>query len=173
MKFFDVFKKKEEVKEKEVKQAPDVKVEEKPKAKPKVKPKVKKSSFAHARATEDKTEDKKATKHRIESKLADKASGKVGVLDIAHCVLKEPHISEKSTDLVEKDQYTFKVWPRANKNEIRKSIEDIYSVDVTDVRIINVPRRKRRMGKITGWKKGYKKAIVKIKKGQKIEVLPR
>jgi len=41
------------------------------------------------------------------------------------------------------------------------------------VKIINLPPKKRRLGKIRGWRKGYKKAIVRIKEGQKIEVLPR
>jgi len=46
-------------------------------------------------------------------------------------------------------------------------------VDVVSVRVITVKGRKRRLGKIKGWTKGYKKAIVRIKKGQKIEILPR
>ena len=41
------------------------------------------------------------------------------------------------------------------------------------VNVINIPRRKRRVGKTMGWKQGYRKAIVKIAKGQKIELLPR
>jgi len=88
-------------------------------------------------------------------------------------ILKTPHVTEKATDLVEINQYIFKVWPRANKSEIKKAIENLYGVDVLNVRIINVPKKKRRLGKIKGWKEGYKKSIVKIKKGQKIEVLPR
>ncbi len=91
----------------------------------------------------------------------------------AYRVLKTPHITEKATDLVEKNQYVFKVWPRANKVEIKKAIRDLYGVDVTNVNIINVPSKKRRLGKISGWRDGYKKAIVRIKEGQKIEVLPR
>ena len=39
--------------------------------------------------------------------------------------------------------------------------------------VINIPRRKRRIGRTMGWKQGYRKAIVKIKEGQKIELLPR
>lgn len=87
--------------------------------------------------------------------------------------LKFPSITEKATDLTKQNQYAFKVWKRANKIEIRKAIEDIYGVDVTSVKIINIPSKKRRLGKTTGVKKGYKKAMVKIKEGQKIEVLPR
>lgn len=88
-------------------------------------------------------------------------------------ILKSPHITEKATDLAKKNQYVFKIWPKTNKIEVKKAIEDLYKVDVLSVKIINIPRRKRKLGKISGWRKGYKKAIVKIKPGQKIEVLPR
>ena len=88
-------------------------------------------------------------------------------------ILISPQITEKATDLAQKNQYVFKVFPKVNKTEIKKAIEDLYKVEVSDVKIINVPKKRRRSGKISGWKKGYKKAIVKIKEGQKIEVLPR
>jgi len=85
-----------------------------------------------------------------------------------------PHITEKATLLAEKEnQYVFKVAPDANKIEVKKAIEDLYGVKVEKVRIIKVPRKRRRRGRIEGWRKGYKKAIVKIKEGQKIEILPR
>lgn len=87
-------------------------------------------------------------------------------------VLKEPHITEKATNLAEKNQYTFKVFPDSNKKEIKKAVEDLYEVDVTKVRIINVPPKKRRLGRIEGFRSGFKKAIVTIKEGQKIEVMP-
>ena len=67
----------------------------------------------------------------------------------------------------------FEVWPETNKTEIKKAVEGVYGVDVIKVKIIKVPRKKRRLGRISGFKQGYKKAIVKIKKGQKIEILPR
>ena len=95
------------------------------------------------------------------------------VIGGAYRVLKTPQVTEKATDLVKKNQYVFKVWPRANKVEIKKAIENLYGVDVLDVKIIRVPAKRRRLGRIRGWRKGYKKAIVKIKEGQKIEVLPR
>ena len=97
--------------------------------------------------------------------------GKISV--IAPKVLKEPHVTEKATELTKENQYIFKVWPRSNKIEIKKAVEQLYRVDVEGVRIVNVPARKRRLGRIQGWRKGYKKAIVKIAKNQKIEVLPR
>lgn len=88
-------------------------------------------------------------------------------------ILKGPHVTEKSTDLTEHNQYTFKVFPDANKSEVKKAVENIYDVDVKKVRIINMPRKKRSTGRTEGWKSGYKKAIVKVKEGQKIEIMPR
>jgi large subunit ribosomal protein L23 len=88
-------------------------------------------------------------------------------------ILKAPYITEKATNLAEKNQYTFKVWDGANKNEIKKAIENLYKVNVIGVKIINVPAKRRRFGKTPGWKKGYKKAIVQLKKGQKIEIFPK
>lgn len=92
---------------------------------------------------------------------------------IAYRVLRRPHVSEKASMLAEQNQYTFEVWPDANKFEVKKAVEDVYHIDVLSVRIINIPSKRRRRGRIEGFKKGYKKAIVKIKEGQKIEVLPR
>lgn len=86
-------------------------------------------------------------------------------------IVKEPHISEKATMLSEKNQYTFKVYPSANKIEIKKAIEGVYGVDVLSVNIIKIPKKKRRLGKIQGFKSGHTKAIVKIQEGQKIEIL--
>lgn len=87
--------------------------------------------------------------------------------------LKSAQITEKAGDLTEKNQYVFNVYSSANKTEVKKAVEEIFKVNVTAVNIINIPRKKRKLGKISGWKKGYKKSIVQIKKGQKIELLPR
>ncbi|MCX6738390.1 MAG: 50S ribosomal protein L23 [Candidatus Parcubacteria bacterium] len=88
-------------------------------------------------------------------------------------VLIEPHVTEKATYLAEKNEYAFIVSKDANKIEVRKAIEDIYEVKVEEVRMINIPGKTRRIGRKQGFKSGYKKAIIKIKKGQEIEVLPK
>lgn len=85
--------------------------------------------------------------------------------------VKQPHISEKATYLAEKDQYVFEISPNYNKKEIKKAVEGIYGVDVLSVNIIKIPAKKRRIGRTEGFKKGYAKAVVKIKQGQKIEIL--
>lgn len=95
------------------------------------------------------------------------------ILGQAYRVLKKPHVTEKATDLTSKNQYIFEVFRDVNKNQIKKAVEDVYGVDVESVRVINIARKKRRLGRIEGWRQGYKKAVVKIKEGQKIEVLPR
>lgn len=86
-------------------------------------------------------------------------------------VIKEPHISEKGTFLAEINQYTFEVDPQFSKQEIKKAVEGIYGVNVLSVNTIKIPQKKRRLGKTQGFRKKYKKAIVTIKEGQKIEIL--
>lgn len=82
-----------------------------------------------------------------------------------------PHITEKATDLGSKNQYVFIVSSRATKNDIARAVANMYGVNVKGVRIVNVRSKKMRLGRIQGIKKGYKKAMVKLAPGQKIEVL--
>ncbi len=82
----------------------------------------------------------------------------------------KPHISEKATFLNESGFYVFRVAKKANKSEIKKEIEGKYSVNVLGVRIIKIPSKKIRTGRIEGTKKGYKKAVVKLKEGQSIDI---
>lgn len=128
-------------------------------------------------AKEEKPVKEKPVKEKPkEKKVSESGGGKKigkGAYKDAYKILKQAHITEKATYLEEKDQYIFRVYPRANKIEIRKAVEHIYGVDVLSVGIINVPSKKRRLGRTEGRRSGYKKAIVKIKKGQKIELLPR
>ena len=103
---------------------------------------------------------------KVESSSAKATAGK----GFSYNIVKEPHISEKATDLAEKNKYTFKVYNNTNKPEIKKSVEGIYGVNVLDVNIIKAPRKKRRMGRTEGFKKAFTKAVVTVKEGQKIEL---
>ncbi|OGZ78905.1 MAG: 50S ribosomal protein L23 [Candidatus Staskawiczbacteria bacterium RIFOXYD2_FULL_37_9] len=85
--------------------------------------------------------------------------------------IKQPHISEKGSYLAEKDQYIFEVSPNYNKQEIKNAVEGIYGVNVLSVNSVKIPAKRRRLGKTEGFRRAYKKAIVKIKNGQKIEIL--
>tara|TARA_Y100001970_G_C13422270_1_gene457161 strand:- start:3 stop:293 length:291 start_codon:yes stop_codon:yes gene_type:complete len=81
-----------------------------------------------------------------------------------------PHITEKATNLSEQNKIIFRVPDKANKNNLKKSIEKIFKVNVTKINIIN----KRSRIKLTRGRKvkvaGFKKAIVTIKKGQNIDL---
>jgi len=90
-----------------------------------------------------------------------------------HLILKAPQITEKAVDLQDKNQYVFKVDKGAVKTEIKKVVGSIYNVNVEKVRIVSIPAKKKRLGKTNGWQKGYKKAIVSIKQGQSIDIMPR
>lgn len=114
-----------------------------------------------------------SVKPRRAGKWAKAAPKPKKISDIAYRVLKGPHVTEKATDLVKKNQYVFRVFSRANKVEIKRAVEDLYGVNVVSVKIINVSSRRRRLGAIEGERKGYKKAVVKVSEGQKIELLPR
>jgi len=134
----------------------------------------KKKPEAKRQETRDKKQETRTEKPKAEAKKEVKILKKERKGGIeAYRILKSPHITEKATDLAQINQYVFRVWPRANKPEIKKAIEGLYGVDVLDVKIINIPRKMRRLGRISGWRKKYKKAIIKIKEGQKIEVLSR
>lgn len=85
-------------------------------------------------------------------------------------ILRQPHITEKTTKAAEENKYIFSVAGLANKVKIKRAVEGRYKVKVETVNIINMPGKERRRGKISGWKPGIKKAIVTLKNGQKIEV---
>jgi large subunit ribosomal protein L23 len=95
------------------------------------------------------------------------------ISEVAVKVLDFPHITEKSTEAEKENKYIFRVLPKSNKYEIKRAVEELYGVNVLGVRVVSVPRRKRRVGRSIGWRKGYKKAIVKLVPDQKIEIMPR
>lgn len=86
-------------------------------------------------------------------------------------VLKFPHVTEKASLLAKDNYYVFQVMPTANKTEIRKAIEIEYNVKVVTMKIVNIPRKRVQRGKIEGFKNGCKKAMIKLKPGQKIDVI--
>lgn len=87
-------------------------------------------------------------------------------------LVKNPIITEKVTSLSRMGKYVFLVVPEANKSEIKKVIEANYKVKVNDVNIINVKSKKRRLGKTLGIRPGYKKAIVTLQAGHKLDIIP-
>ena len=92
----------------------------------------------------------------------------------AEKVLIQPIITEKSERLREtQNKYTFKVKSDVNKIEIRKAVEKIFKVKVINVSVMNLLGKPKRMGVFLGKRSDWKKAIVTLKKGEKIESLGR
>ncbi len=82
-----------------------------------------------------------------------------------------PVITEKSSSLNEKGNvYIFKVIKKANKNQIKKAIEEAFKVDVVKLNTSITKPKDKRVGKYTGQRKTYKKAIITLKEGQSIEL---
>ncbi len=77
-------------------------------------------------------------------------------------IILKPVISERSIDLLPSGKYTFKVAKDANKVEIAKAVEQLFSVEVTKVNTMSCKRRTRRVGRFEGKKADWKKAIVTI-----------
>ncbi|MBU2488954.1 MAG: 50S ribosomal protein L23 [Proteobacteria bacterium] len=85
-------------------------------------------------------------------------------------ILLRPVVTEKSTGV--KDQFnhlTFEVHPKANKVEIGRAVETIFKVRVTDVRTLAVRGKTRRRGRTLGRQKNWKKAIVTLAPGARVE----
>lgn len=86
-------------------------------------------------------------------------------------VVKYPIITEKSTFQKEKEnKYLFVVDKRANKPEIKKAIEELFKVKVEKVNTANFAGKKRRFGVHEGYRPDWKKAVITLKKGQRIEL---
>ncbi|MBW1981127.1 MAG: 50S ribosomal protein L23 [Deltaproteobacteria bacterium] len=87
-----------------------------------------------------------------------------------HQVLRRPLITEKSTIQKElHNQLTFEVDRRANKVEIKRAVEEIFKVKVHRVCTSNYEGKKKRLGRFEGRRRHWKKAVVTLKPGQKIE----
>jgi large subunit ribosomal protein L23 len=84
-------------------------------------------------------------------------------------VLRRPIITEKSTALQERGKYTFEVFREANKQQIKQAVEEAFKVEVAKVNVITVPGRWRGPGRRRGLTSPWKKAVVTLKPGQKIE----
>ncbi|HEX5414677.1 MAG TPA: 50S ribosomal protein L23 [Chloroflexota bacterium] len=85
-------------------------------------------------------------------------------------ILRRPLITEKNTLLGEQNKYTFEVAMAATKPEIRDAVEKIFKVDVTAVNTSKVHGKVKRVGRSIGRTRSWKKAVVTLKPGQRIEV---
>jgi large subunit ribosomal protein L23 len=86
-------------------------------------------------------------------------------------VVVRPLITEKtSAAYQDRGEYTFEVHPDASKPQIRLAIEELFGVKVTDVWTANQRGKEKRMGKSSGRRPNWKKAIVKLREGDTIEI---
>ena len=79
-------------------------------------------------------------------------------------------ISEKSYALIAQNKYTFRVHPDAHKTQIRPAVEEIFDVSVTDVRTMKMKSKPKRRGWTSGRTRQWKKAIVELAPGDRIEL---
>jgi large subunit ribosomal protein L23 len=95
----------------------------------------------------------------------------INLRDDIRKILIRPVISEKSYDLVQRhNQYTFRVADGAHKIEIRAAVEEMFDVTVTDVRTVTVQSKPKRRGASRGRRPGWKKAVVELKPGDRIDL---
>ena len=85
-------------------------------------------------------------------------------------ILRRPLITEKGTLLQEQNKYLFEVDRRANKVQIREAVEKAFNVEVSDVNIVNVKGKVRRVGRHSGRTRDWKKAVVTLKQGYKLDL---
>lgn len=146
MGIFDKFKKRKEIKEKPEKEILKVKPVEKPESK-EIKPQPK-----------EKIE-------KVKKKPQKEDTGE------AYRLLIRPTVTEKASGLGMYGQYVFEVHPQANKIEIKKAIENVYGVRPVSVNIIKVKGKQVRYGRSQGQTKNWKKAVITLKPGDKIELV--
>ena len=92
---------------------------------------------------------------------------------MASQIVIKPVISEKSMDETQRGKYTFRVHTDANKLQVKEAVEELFKVEVLTVNVSTThakeKSRNRRKGRIKGWTSPWKKAVVTIATGQKIE----
>ena len=85
-------------------------------------------------------------------------------------VLRRPLITEKNTDLQTRSKYVFEIAEKANKPQVKQAVEKAFNVKVTAVNVMMVPGKMRRIGRRMAMTPSWKKAIVTLKPGDKIEL---
>lgn len=89
---------------------------------------------------------------------------------IVHDIIRRPLITEKTT--IQKDefnQFSFEVAPKANRIEIKRAVEDVFNVRVATVRTMQIRGKQKRRGRILGRRRNWKKAVVTLMPGERIE----
>jgi len=86
----------------------------------------------------------------------------------ANQIIRRPLVTEKSTTLREEENtMSFEVAGNANKIQVKQAVEELFKVKVEEVRLFNVRGKMKRMGRFAGKKRDWRKAYVRLKKGEK------
>jgi len=120
-----------------------------------------------------KSKEKAAVKSSVSVDVDKKNQPKekiIGKTNQSYQVLIKPLVTEKAADLGAFNQYVFAVDSKINKIEVKKAIRSIYGVNPIKVNMINVLGRRVRYGKVSGRTKNWRKAIITLKAGDKIEI---
>jgi large subunit ribosomal protein L23 len=86
-------------------------------------------------------------------------------------VIQRPLVSEKSYGAMPSGKYMFRVRRDANKQDIARAVAEAFKVDVVSVNTMHMRGKERRRGRLSGFQPDWKKAVVTLKQGQKIENL--
>lgn len=120
-------------------------------------------------AKEKEAKKEKAHDHAHSEK---KSENKVKASDynLAFKILVKPLVTEKSAIAEHSNKYSFVVVRSANKDQIKKAIEEVYGVKPTGVNVANIEGRRVRFGRSMGKRNDYKKAIVTLPEGKTIDI---
>lgn len=124
------------------------------------------SIFSKTKLKNNKTAVKEQEKENIKPTAIKPVSNQLAFL------LRQAWVTEKSGTFLNLRKYVFIVDKKANKPQVAKAVEAIYGVKVSDVNIVNRKPKTRRLGRTIGVISGRKKAIVTLKEGHKIDLMP-
>lgn len=85
-------------------------------------------------------------------------------------LIKYPVITEKTCSLIEKNKYTFDVYNKLTKPQIKKILENLFEINIISVNTHLLPIKKKRLGLKKGYKTNYKRVIITIKSNQQIPI---
>lgn len=132
--------------------------------------KVIEESSPKEKVSDDKKVAKKSSKKVVKKVEAEKVAAYKGDGQMAYKFIIKPWITEKTQELMSSNKYVFRLKAKATKREAKVAVEKLYDVKVESVNIVNIPQKKRRFGRFSGMKSAVRKAIVTLKKGNKIEI---
>ena len=96
----------------------------------------------------------------------------MGKVSDPYRIIRAPLLTEKCHDLKERhNQVAFRVERTATKSDIKAAVERIFKAKVAAVNVVNMPGKEKRLGKNIGRRSDWKKAIVTLKPGEKIEII--